>query len=137
MTFVGLFLLGLVVAGVFDWLVCYSMNIYRLPTAKQKRQAVLVAFAIHGPGASLAFPLFLGGMIDRWLVDLGMKPELAWFASLWVMGLVVAVAIWLVSLLPVVRRAQAASQESMMAGHSHWNGKFGRAAGNGSSEKSS
>lgn len=137
MIFVGLFLLGLVVAGVFDWLSAYSMNIYCLPTAEQKRQATLVGFAIHGPAASLAFPLFLGGMIDQWLVELGMKPELAWFASLPVIALVAGVAIWLVSLLPVVRRAKAATQESMTAGHSHWNRKFGRALGYDSSEKSS
>ncbi len=137
MTFLGLFLLGLALAGVLDLVTAYSMNIYRLPTAEQKRQAMLVAFAFHGPAASLAFPLFLGGMIAQWLVELGMKPELAWFAALPVIGLVVGVAIWLVSLMPVVRRAKAATQESMMAGHSHWNRKFGRVLGYDASEKSS
>ena len=137
MTFVGLFLLGLAFAGLFDWATAYSMNVYRLPTAEQKRQATLVAFAMHGPALGLGFPLFLGGMIDSWLVQAGMRAELAWFASLLAFGAIVGLSIWLVSLLPIVRRAKAATREAMTAGHSHWNRRFGRALGYGSSEKSS
>ncbi|MDB5471569.1 MAG: hypothetical protein JWR84_3129 [Caulobacter sp.] len=124
--FIPTFLFGALIAAVFDWVTAYVLNPWKLETAKERRQATLLAFAWHGPWFALAMPLFLGGAIARMLVQLGMQPAIATYASMPVFGMIGGAIIWLAHQLPPVREARAAVREKINSRHAASNQRIGR-----------
>jgi hypothetical protein len=129
MTFIVLFIAGALVAAAFDWAAAYSANVYRMDTNKKRRQATLVAFAFHGPWVALAFPLFLGGGLERVLVAMGIERNVAGILALPAFGVVGGLAILLVGRIPAVREAKAETAADMTRANERSWSAYGRALG--------
>ncbi|WP_271068457.1 hypothetical protein [Caulobacter sp. NIBR1757] len=129
MSYLFQFVFGALIAAVFDWAVIYALNASKLPSRRERWQAVVVAYAWHGPWLALGFPLFLGGLLAQGFVGLGMKPGIAGFAALPAFGLIGGAAVWLAQQLPAVRSANAAVSAQMSAAHREQNRQFGRLLG--------
>ena len=126
MSYLGQFVFGALIAAVFDWLMVFLFNGWKLASRREQWQAFLVVYAWHGPWLALAFPLFLGGLLFQGFVALGMKANLAAWAILPASGLIAGLVVWLAHQLPAVRSARAAVLEQMRAAHREQNRQFGR-----------
>lgn len=124
--FLSAFLLGALVALVFDWVAAYLMNPWRLETPKERRQATLLAFAWHGPWMALGAPLVISGEIARRLEWIGVAKDISGFPSLLVFGAIGGAVTWLAHQLPPVRAASAAVGEKMRVAHAANNSSFTR-----------
>ena len=128
MTYALIALAGLLLAAMFDAVTALGLNVYGVESGKQRRQAALYAFSVHGPFGAVA-ALWVSGALGEGLAGLGLSMPVSFVVSLLLVGSVSGLGIWLVGLIPAVREARQETKIAILQARDAHNARWARMLG--------
>ncbi|WP_426050778.1 hypothetical protein [Brevundimonas sp. SL161] len=128
MTYALVAIAGLLLAAMFDVATALGLNVYGVENGKQRHQAALYAFSVHGPFGAVA-ALWVSGALEEGLVGLGLSVPVAFVVSLLLVGGVSGLGIWLFGLIPAVREARQETKIAILRARDAHNAKWARMLG--------